>query len=139
MAADAKTAPDTYPAINFALEQLKDKHSFLTGRNGRGTKTHTLTEANITLPKRAHCGDVLRRHGHAFGFLLVEMLGAARNSTQAQSYARSLQQSISDILKSKPSVLAVNYFCTRGQLKLILNRMTAVGGYGWRLSAFWAH
>jgi hypothetical protein len=103
LAADAKTAPDTYHAINFALEQLQDKHSFLMGRNGRGTKPYTLTDAKIDLPKRAHCGEVLRRNGHAFGFLLVEELGAARQSPKAQSYALSLQQRISDILTNKPS------------------------------------
>lgn len=103
LAAHAKNASDTYHAINFALEQLKDQHSFLVGRNGQATKTRTKADSNVDLPKRVHCQDILRRHGHEFGFLMVEQLGAPSQSTKAQSYARSLQQRISDILISKPS------------------------------------
>lgn len=103
LAADAKNTADTYPAINFALEQLGDQHSFLVGRNGKGTKRHTKADSVVDLPKRVHCQDILRRNGCEFGFLLVEQLGASSQSTKAQSYARSLQERISDILISKPS------------------------------------
>src|SRR5262249_36338445 len=103
LVADAKTATDTYPAVNFAIEQLNDKHSFLAGRSGKGTKTDTQAGSKVDLPKRVPCDDILSSNGQAFGFLLVEQLGASSQSARAQSYARSLQQRISDTLMSKPS------------------------------------
>ncbi len=103
LAADAKNSADTYHAINFALEQLKDQHSFLVGRNGQGTKTQTKADSNVDLPKRLHRPDIIRKDAQEFGFLLVEQSGASSQSTKAQSYARRLQERISNALISKPS------------------------------------
>jgi carboxyl-terminal processing protease len=103
LAAGAKTATDTYPAINYALAQLGDNHSFLIGRNGKATRRYEASGTRPTLQERVESNEVLQLDDQKFGFIVIRGLADASETAAAKRYAELLQKTIDRIGKQKPS------------------------------------
>lgn len=102
LAAGAKSTSDTYSAINYALSQLGDNHSFLIGRNGAGTHPYKVSGTKPKIRVRVESKEVLEDDGKRFGFLVVNGLASTNESTAAEKYAKSLQQQIAQTSKKNP-------------------------------------
>jgi carboxyl-terminal processing protease len=103
LAAGAKSTSDTYPAINYALAQLGDNHSFLVGQNGNATRRFEPSGAQPIIQERVESNDILQLDDKRFGFIVISGLGAASETAAAKRYAESLQKTIDRIAKQKPS------------------------------------
>ncbi|MBK9279292.1 MAG: hypothetical protein IPM93_14110 [Candidatus Obscuribacter sp.] len=97
----AKSTADAYPAINYVLSQLGDNHSFLVSRTGSGTRPFR-TAAQPTVQKRVASPRLLEADGKKFGFVSVGSLGDENNTEAAKTFARFLQQEISESAQAQP-------------------------------------
>ncbi len=98
MAQHARSTQDTYPAINYALSQLRDNHSFLEPKVQKSDKQ---TEETFSEPERVSSKNVLTIGKKKFGFIVVgEFVGDGEEATK---YAATIQQQIADALGQKVS------------------------------------
>jgi carboxyl-terminal processing protease len=121
-AKDAKTTFDTYPAIVFALTQLKEHHSFLqlpdrlggaqrAAINAEISKLRGSTESKSSLspfaPRKEMEGHMDRRGGKAFAHVVVPMCIAKyseweKNGPDFLEFARKLHGIVLDLAAQKP-------------------------------------
>ncbi|MBX9667949.1 MAG: S41 family peptidase [Candidatus Obscuribacterales bacterium] len=101
MITEAKSTADTYPAINYVLSELGDNHSFLISRTGSGTRP-LKASVQPTIKKRVASPRVLEADGKKFGFVRVGSLGDASDTEAAKTFARFLQQEISEAAQQQP-------------------------------------
>jgi carboxyl-terminal processing protease len=121
-AKDAKTTFDTYPAIVFALTQLKEHHSFLQlpdtlgGAQRAAISAEILelrgsTESKASLspfaPRKEMEGHVDRRGGRVFAHVVVPMCIPKyseweKNGPDFQEFARKLHGIVLDLQAQKP-------------------------------------
>ena len=101
LAAGASSTIDTYPAINYALEQLQDNHSFLVDQHGRGTRRKKLSITEQKTQPRAKPRNAIQESNGLFGYIEVKSIESARAA--AAKYAVSMQQKIAEVTKRNPS------------------------------------
>ena len=91
MCQGAKSTKGTYDAINYVLSLLKDNHSFLRDRSGRGTRKHGTTER----PKRherVKREALVSDNGKNFGFIRISSFSGT--PIEALKFAQSIQDEI---------------------------------------------
>jgi len=104
MAAGARTTADTYPAINYALEQLGDNHSFLLGKDGKMVRASKSAQTNCSNPLPRVKSDVLlEKDGRKFGFIAVSGFSGDNNSKAAIDFARDIQSKLSSMSRARPA------------------------------------
>jgi carboxyl-terminal processing protease len=95
IAQHAKSNADTYSAINYALAELKDNHSFLVAR----VQTSSLRRSS-PLPKevksRVKRSASIGNGASAVGFVVVPSLGSASETKRALNYASRLRRTIAE-------------------------------------------
>ncbi|MGD9681285.1 MAG: S41 family peptidase [Candidatus Obscuribacterales bacterium] len=104
MAAGARTTADTYPAINYALDQLGDNHSFLLGKNGKIVRASKSARPGRSSPlPRVKSDGLLEKDGRNFGFIAVTGFNGDRNSKAATEFARNIQNKLSSMSQARPA------------------------------------
>lgn len=86
VAGQAKTIKDTYPAIRFALGELKDSHSFYKGVDGTYIFSN-LEGCNFDSPPDA-------RPSPAIGYIRIPGFGGFNSVSETNAFAQSLQLKI---------------------------------------------
>ena len=109
IASESKTPSDTYKAINYALSELKDHHSFLLDANGKPTPQYSKpeifddrfagkdAESPFITPE-----EIISTDKGVIGRVVVAEFGGKRESTESADFSRSLQTKISTIAEKKP-------------------------------------
>ncbi|HEY9712393.1 MAG TPA: S41 family peptidase, partial [Chroococcales cyanobacterium] len=105
LAEHAKTTTDTYRAINYALSQLHDNHSFLEDASGKRTLS---SESSEPEPVRIKSSNLFEDEHGRIGLLLVGAFVGDCDSEQSQRYAGLIRNNISEILKMNPSAWIVD-------------------------------
>jgi carboxyl-terminal processing protease len=103
LAAGAKTTADTYPAINYALSQLGDQHSFLVDRNGAPTLARGDAKKQFMQINRVAPSDVIEVGDKKIGFIVIGSFAGERESPAAQNYAKALKDKLGQIAQQHPA------------------------------------
>jgi carboxyl-terminal processing protease len=118
----AKTTADTYPAIAFALTELKEHHSFFQLPDNLSAAERKTVSAEINkvrgpsdldasrspfAPQKEMQGHIDRRDGKAFAHVVVPMCVGKyseweKNAADFQEFAEKLHAIVMDLLEQKP-------------------------------------
>ncbi|MBK9142052.1 MAG: S41 family peptidase [Candidatus Melainabacteria bacterium] len=104
MAAGARTTADTYPAIDYALQQLGDNHSFLLGKSGRAVRSSKPAKTSGARPlPRVKSEGLIERGGRNFGLIAVAGFSGDNKSKAAKDFARDIQNKLSAMSQATPA------------------------------------
>jgi carboxyl-terminal processing protease len=118
----SKTTADTYPAITFALTQLKERHSFLQLPDNLPAPQREAVNAEISkvsgspqsstnpspfAPRKEMQGHIDRRNGKVFARVVVPMCVGKyseweKNAGDFQEFANKLHAIVTDLQAQKP-------------------------------------
>lgn len=92
MCQGAKTTKDTYEAINYVLSLLKDNHSFLRDRSGRGTRKQGTQPERPVRHERVKRGALVIDDGKTFGFIKIPSFSGSASA--AHKFTQGIQDEI---------------------------------------------
>lgn len=88
----ARSTKDTYDAINYVLSLLKDNHSFLRDKAGRGTRKHGTQQERPVRHDRVKRDVIVRADGKTFGFIKIPSFSGS--VSEAHKFAQGIQDEI---------------------------------------------